>query len=199
MSDKKVPVPSDYLGPQPQKVNLDAKIDKAADPQKLDFDPVALKERYKSERDKRLNASLSGIDQYKYVEGQFAHMLRDPWIEPGFKRDSITETVDVVVIGGGYGAQLVAVKMIESGITNLRMIEKAGGFGGTWYWNRYPGAQCDIEVCRSLSFTTVMLILPVVHIYAPPRRAQLRSNREVCSRQRASRARRPDWQTLEPL
>lgn len=146
MADKKVPVPSDYLGPQPQQVNLDAKIEKAADPEQLNFDPVALRDRYKSERDKRLNAGLSGINQYKYVEGQFAHMLRDPWIEPGFKRDPITETVDVIVIGGGYGAQLVAVRLIESGVTNVRMIEKAGGFGGTWYWNRYPGAQCDIEV-----------------------------------------------------
>ena len=150
MSDGKVQAPSDLLGPEPRQVNLDAKIDKAVDPKQLAFDPVELRNRYKSERDKRLNAGLSGINQYKYVEGQFTHMLRDPWIEPGFKRDSVTETVDVVVIGGGYGAQLVAVRLIESGVTNLRMIEKAGGFGGTWYWNRYPGAQCDIEVCRSV-------------------------------------------------
>ena len=40
---------------------------------------------------------------------------------------------------------LAAVRLQEAGITNFRIIEKAGDFGGTWYWNRYPGAQCDIE------------------------------------------------------
>ena len=31
----------------------------------------------------------------------------------------------------------------EAGVTDVRIIEKGGDFGGTWYWNRYPGAQCD--------------------------------------------------------
>lgn len=146
MPDGKAPVPSDLLGPKPQQVNLDANIAKATPPESLPFDPVQLRQKYKAERDKRLNASLHGIDQYKYVEGQFSHMLKDPWVEPGFKRDPVEETVDALIIGGGYGAQLVAVRLIEAGITNIRMLEKAGGFGGTWYWNRYPGAQCDIEV-----------------------------------------------------
>ena len=146
MSDGKVPVPSDLLGPKPQQVNLEADIKKVAKPETLAFDPEGLRKKYRQERDKRLNAGLHGIDQYKYVEGQFSHMLKDPWVEPGFKRDPVEETADVLIIGGGYGAQLVAVRLIEAGITNIRIVEKAGGFGGTWYWNRYPGAQCDIEV-----------------------------------------------------
>lgn len=132
MSDKKAPAPSDLLGPKPQQVNLDANINKATKVEDLSFDPVELRNKYKSERDKRLNAGLHGINQYKYVEGQFTHMLRDPWIEPGFKRAPVDETVDVIVIGGGYGAQLVAVRLIEAGVKNIRIIEKAGGFGGTW-------------------------------------------------------------------
>ena len=51
----------------------------------------------------------------------------------------------MVVIGGGFGGLLAAARLREAGVTDLRIIEKGGDFGGTWYWNRYPGAQCDIE------------------------------------------------------
>ena len=50
-----------------------------------------------------------------------------------------------MIVGGGFGGLLAAARLQEAGITNFRIIEKAGDFGGTWYWNRYPGAQCDIE------------------------------------------------------
>ena len=50
-----------------------------------------------------------------------------------------------MIIGGGFGGLLAAARLQEVGITDTRIIEKAGDFGGTWYWNRYPGAQCDIE------------------------------------------------------
>ena len=50
-----------------------------------------------------------------------------------------------MIIGGGFGGMLAAVRLQEAGITNFRIVEKAGDFGGTWYWNRYPGAQCDVE------------------------------------------------------
>ena len=53
--------------------------------------------------------------------------------------------VDVLVVGGGFGGLLAATRLQKAGITNIRIVEKAGDFGGTWYWNRYPGAQCDIE------------------------------------------------------
>ncbi|PPJ51161.1 hypothetical protein CBER1_08526 [Cercospora berteroae] len=134
----------DILGPKPNQVNLEADFDKAK-PAPPQFDPVALKEKYIAERDKRLQHG-GGIDQYRLIEekGQFSGYLKDPWSQP-IERDPITEVDDVVIIGGGYGAQLVAVRLIEAGVSNIRLIEKAGDFGGTWYWNRYPGAQCDIE------------------------------------------------------
>ncbi|SMQ48755.1 unnamed protein product [Zymoseptoria tritici ST99CH_3D7] len=135
----------DLLGPQPEQVNLQADFEKSEAPLPA-LDPVKLKERYIAERDKRLENG-GGINQYKLIDdgGEFSHYLTDPWVEPGFKRDPISEQVDAVIIGGGYGAQLVAVRLIEAGVKNIRLIEKAGDFGGTWYWNRYPGAQCDIE------------------------------------------------------
>ncbi|KAM3416437.1 hypothetical protein BST61_g8032 [Cercospora zeina] len=135
---------ADVLGPPPNQVNLQADFDKAksAPPP---FDPVALKEKYIAERDKRLQHG-GGINQYRLIEeqGQFSGYLKDPWSEP-IERDPVTEVNDVVIIGGGYGAQLVAVRLIEAGVSNIRLVEKAGDYGGTWYWNRYPGAQCDIE------------------------------------------------------
>ena len=138
----------DLLGPPPPQVNLDANFKKSEDPniQQVPFDPTQLKQKYIAERDKRLKHG-GGISQYRLIDsgGKFEHWLTDPWVEPGFTRDPVSEEVDVVVIGGGYGAQLVAVHLIESGVKKIRLIEKAGDFGGTWYWNRYPGAQCDIE------------------------------------------------------
>lgn len=134
----------DLLGPKPEEAYLEAKVEIAAAPAALPFDPVKLKERYIQERDKRLAAS-DGLAQYRLADGHLSHYLIDPWVEPGFSREPVDETVEVTIIGGGYGAQLVAVRLIEAGINSIRMIEKAGDFGGTWYWNRYPGAQCDIE------------------------------------------------------
>lgn len=129
----------DLLGPSHEQVNLEADL-RQTEPDPAPFDPVKLKEKYLAERDKRLKHG-GGINQYRLVEerGQFAHYLDDPWVEPGFTREPITEQVDVVIIGGGYGAQLIAVRLIEQGVENIRMIEKAGDFGGTWYWNRYVG------------------------------------------------------------
>ena len=117
----------DILGPKPVPFNLNADFEKSGKPSV---------EKYLAERDKRLKQSVSGIDQYRLVEedGIFKNYLKDPWVEPGFTREPVKEVVDVVIVGGGYGAQLVAVKLIEAGITNVRLIEKAGDFGGTWYW-----------------------------------------------------------------
>ena len=50
-----------------------------------------------------------------------------------------------MVIGGGFGGLLAGARLREAGIKDIRIIESGGDFGGTWYWNRYPGAQCDIE------------------------------------------------------
>ncbi|TDJ29319.1 MAG: NAD(P)/FAD-dependent oxidoreductase [Gammaproteobacteria bacterium] len=109
----------------------------------LGFDPDALRAKYRTERDKRLRDD--GNEQYLQVTGKFAHFVGDPYVEPGFSREPLTDEVDVVVIGGGFGGLLAAARLREAGVTDLRIIEKGGDFGGTWYWNRYPGAQCDIE------------------------------------------------------
>lgn len=113
------------------KSSVEIKTDKIAQNEPLPFDPVALKEKYLAERDKRL-ARNEGVDQYTLLDGNLSHYLIDPWVEPGFTRDPIKEETEVVIVGGGYGAQVVAVRLIESGVKNFRIIEKAGDFGGTW-------------------------------------------------------------------
>jgi cation diffusion facilitator CzcD-associated flavoprotein CzcO len=109
----------------------------------LDFDPAVLRAKYKAERDKRLRAD--GNEQFIEVKGDFRHYIDDPYVEPGFTRAPLTDEVDVLVIGGGFGGLLAAARLREAGAERIRIIEKGGDFGGTWYWNRYPGAQCDIE------------------------------------------------------
>ena len=109
----------------------------------LGFDPGALREKYAAERTKRLRADAN--NQYREISGQFAHYNEDHYVEAGYTRPALHEELDAVIVGGGFGGQLAAVRLQEAGITNFRIIEKAGDFGGTWYWNRYPGAQCDIE------------------------------------------------------
>ena len=101
------------------------------------------REKYRIEREKRLRAD--GIRQYKELKGDYEEFDRDPYVEPGFTRDAIVEEVDVVIVGGGFGGMIEAANLTKAGITNFRIIEKAGDFGGTWYWNRYPNAACDVE------------------------------------------------------
>jgi len=117
--------------------------DAAPADQGLGFDPDALRAKYRAERDKRLRED--GNEQYQEITGRYAHYLDDPYVPPGFTREPLTDEVEVVVIGGGFGGLLAGARLREAGVTDLRMIEKGGDFGGTWYWNRYPGAACDIE------------------------------------------------------
>ncbi|MEI6630357.1 MAG: NAD(P)/FAD-dependent oxidoreductase [Actinomycetota bacterium] len=108
----------------------------------LPFDPDALRRKYSEERDKRVR--VDGNEQYQDVVGDFAHYLNDPYVEP-LVREPLYDDVEVVIIGGGFGGLLTGARLREAGIQDLRVIEKGGDFGGTWYWNRYPGAACDVE------------------------------------------------------
>ena len=117
-----------------------------ADPKarpELGFDPDALRKKYAEERDKRLRPD--GNDQYVEIAGAFAHFEDDPYVEPGFTREPLTDEVDVAIIGGGFGGLLAGARLRQLGVESVRIIEKGGDVGGTWYFNRYPGLACDIE------------------------------------------------------
>ncbi|MFZ5669509.1 MAG: flavin-containing monooxygenase [Pseudomonadota bacterium] len=109
----------------------------------LGFDPERLRAKYLAERDKRLRAD--GNEQYQEVAGDYARYLDDPYVEPGFSRAPLADEVEVAIVGGGFGGLLAGARLREAGVADIRVIEKGGDFGGTWYWNRYPGAACDVE------------------------------------------------------
>ena len=112
--------------------------------QEIDFDPDSLRAKYQHERERRLRPD--GQDQYVDVSGKYAYFAdNDPYVAPGFTREPLTDEVDVVIIGGGWSGLITGARLREAGLNDIRIIEDGADFGGTWYWNRYPGAQCDIE------------------------------------------------------
>ncbi|MBV1930634.1 MAG: NAD(P)/FAD-dependent oxidoreductase [Porticoccaceae bacterium] len=113
------------------------------DPAKLGFDPEVLRTKYRAERDKRIRPE--GFGQYQAAAGDFSNFIEDHYVEPGFTREPLKDEVEVAIIGGGFGGLLSGARLRQAGVKDIRVIDKAGDFGGTWYWNRYPGAQCDIE------------------------------------------------------
>ena len=122
----------------------------------LNFDPDALREKYRAERDKRLRTD--GNEQYQEVVGDFSNYIDDPYLEKVIEREPIHDEMDIIVIGGGFGGLITGARLREAGFDKIRLIEKGGDFGGTWYWNRYPGAACDTEsyiylpLCEELNF-----------------------------------------------
>jgi cyclohexanone monooxygenase len=129
----------------------------AKQPDGLPFDPDALREKYRAERERRLRDD--GNEQYLEVAGRYAHYLDDPYVAPGFTRSPLTDDVGIAVIGGGFGGLLAGARLRQAGFESIRMIDPAGDFGGTWYWNRYPGIACDIE-----SYTYLPLLEEVGYV-----------------------------------
>ena len=106
--------------------------------------PIAeLRQRYREEQQKRLRPE--GMAQWRELRGEFEGLDRDPFVQPGFTRGPLVEETTVAIVGGGFAGMLTAIDLSKHGITDFRIIEKAGDFGGTWYWNRYPGCMCDVE------------------------------------------------------
>ncbi|MET0885996.1 MAG: NAD(P)/FAD-dependent oxidoreductase [Mycetocola sp.] len=106
-----------------------------------DVDRDALNERYRIEREKRaIKDRAATVD----LVGDLAHYFDDPYTEPS-TREPVKDEVDVIIVGSGFGALIAAANMSKAGFERIRIIDKAGDVGGVWYWNRYPGAMCDVE------------------------------------------------------
>ncbi|MBM44893.1 MAG: cyclohexanone monooxygenase [Acidimicrobiaceae bacterium] len=56
----------------------------------------------------------------------------------------LVEECDVLVVGAGFGG-LYALYLLRQEGFHVKGVERASGVGGTWFWNRYPGARCDVE------------------------------------------------------
>ncbi|MBL6752215.1 MAG: NAD(P)/FAD-dependent oxidoreductase [Nevskia sp.] len=129
-------------------MNKPVKFDASGKPhiptaEELGFDPAEMRRKYDAERTRRLRPD--GARQYLDIEGDLKQYNDDPYITARIERAPVTEDIEVAILGAGFGGMLLAARLQEAGIRSFRIIERAGDFGGTWYWNRYPGAQCDVE------------------------------------------------------
>jgi cyclohexanone monooxygenase len=71
----------------------------------------------------------------------------------GKSRAAAAKTYDVVVVGAGFAGMYMLHRLRGLGLS-VRVYEQGGDVGGTWYWNRYPGARCDVESMQySYSFS----------------------------------------------
>jgi cyclohexanone monooxygenase len=121
---------------------MTVKLPVSGTPVHIDFDPAEVRRRIDSERERRLTreklSQFQGLSDVREVDDS------DPYTQP-IERDAVSEELQVVILGAGFGGLCAGVRLKLLGVTNFRIVEEGGDFGGTWYWNRYPGVQCDLE------------------------------------------------------
>ncbi|MGA2397397.1 MAG: NAD(P)/FAD-dependent oxidoreductase [Steroidobacteraceae bacterium] len=104
-------------------------------------DIQALREKYRQERNKRLRAE--GQHQYMEPLGGFANAYESDPHMPVVPRTPISMDIDAAILGAGFCGMLAAIELKKAGVSHFKNIDWAGDWGGCWYWNRYPGIQCD--------------------------------------------------------
>ena len=122
----------------------------------------SIKEKFSAERDLRLKYRPEGTAQYISDVATFARYTVDPYAEAVAQtpRAPIADTVECLFIGGGFSALLTAARLRERGVESIRIVERGGDVGGTWYWNRYPGAACDVPSYDYLPLLDEMKVMP---------------------------------------
>ena len=136
-------------------------------PQRRDRRPQSyydeIKARFAEERDLRLDYRPPGTESYQAAEGELARYEIDPHTEPAAPRDPLTDEVEVLFIGGGFSALLTSARLRQRGVENIRIVERGGDVGGTWYWNRYPGIACDVVAYDYIPLLDEMEYVPSRH------------------------------------
>lgn len=123
-----------------------------------EIDIPSMREKYRQERDKRLNTA--GQKQYVQPVGDFEEAYEGDPHTPVQARDPITREIDVAILGGGISGVLAGVELSRAGVSSFCNIDHAGDFGGVWYWNRYPGIQCDNDAYCYLPLLEEMGYMP---------------------------------------
>ncbi len=128
-----------------------------------------IKDKFQDERNRRLGYRPPGTDQYtSEFSGDLAKYAIDPYAKNVVKRDPITDEVEVLFIGGGFSALLTSARLRERGLASIRIVERGSDVGGTWYWNRYPGAACDVVSYDYLPLLDELDYVPVNHYSRGP-------------------------------
>ncbi|MCK9926500.1 NAD(P)/FAD-dependent oxidoreductase [Frankia sp. Mgl5] len=108
-----------------------------------EVDQEALRDKYLAERDRRLRTD--GQKQYVESGDEFAEFYEADPHTPLTPRTPIDLEIEVVILGGGFSGLIAADRLQKKGISDFKILELGGDFGGVWYWNRYPGIQIDSD------------------------------------------------------
>jgi len=128
-----------------------------------------IKEKFAEERDLRLRYRPEGTAQYTSdLSGALAKYEIDPYGGEIAPREPINDTVECLFIGGGFSALLTSARLRECGVESIRIVERGADVGGTWYWNRYPGAACDVVAYDYLPLLDEMDYVPTRHYARGP-------------------------------
>ena len=129
----------------------------------------AIKEKFAEERDLRLRYRPEGTQQYTSdLTGTLAKYEIDPYGGEIKPREPINDIVECLFIGGGFSALLTSARLRERGVESIRIVERGADVGGTWYWNRYPGAACDVVSYDYLPLLDEMNYVPTRHYAEGP-------------------------------
>ncbi|KAJ6271246.1 hypothetical protein PSV08DRAFT_246743 [Bipolaris maydis] len=114
-------------------------------------DPT-IENRYQTEREKRIRPDAAEQFLNLNTAENLSDLNKDIWVDHDALNNSTSpvrdgDFYDVLILGAGYGGLLFAARLVQAGMSaeGIRIVDNAGGFGGTWYWNRYPGLMCDVE------------------------------------------------------
>src|SRR6476469_8102707 len=123
-----------------------------------DIDIDALREKYSQEREKRIRPE--GAGQYLELKDDLAEFAEIDPHTPVAPRTPIDEDVEVAVLGGGIAGLLAGAYLKKAGVDDVHVIEMGGDFGGVWYWNRFPGIQCDNDAYCYIPMLEELDVLP---------------------------------------
>src|SRR5579863_9767865 len=152
---------------KPMSTNYSAGRPKQPRPQEYYED---IKHKFAEERDLRLKYRPEGTKQFftDFEGTPFERYEVDPFVEAIKPREALNDTVEVLFIGGGFSALLTSARLREVGVESIRIVERGADVGGTWYWNRYPGAACDVVAYDYLPLLDEMDYVPKDHYARGP-------------------------------
>lgn len=118
----------------------------------------ALRAKFKRERDRRVRGG--GQAQYFRPTSKLGGGWEADPHRPMQPRDPVIKDIDVVILGAGWSGVTAGYHLARAGVDDFCIVDTAGDFGGVWYWNRYPGVQCDNDSYCYLPFLEETRFVP---------------------------------------